>query len=255
MYEWFKPVKKTFLYHVNPGLKFLIIVGLLLIALLNQSNEFAWKLALFSFTSMIFLTGYPFYKLLLLNIPTFISMISTFITMLLFGRGEIIWWKWGIFKITEESFHFGLLLVYKTASFGFLSIILLLTTHFILLFYALMQQFKFPSKYAYSFIAAIRLVPMIIEEFQTRKNAMKVRRVPFSKGIRGLYERLSFFSVPLLAESIRRAQRVAVAMEAKQYQMGQTRTYYYATPYTKQDKIFLISFLLLFSLLLISVWY
>src|SRR5690606_17796014 len=99
-----------------------------------------------------------------------------------------------------------------------------------LLFYALMQQFRFPAKYAYGFLAAVRLVPVVIEEWQTRTHVLKVRGIAFSKGVKGAYERLKLYSVPLFAQSIRRAQRMAVAMEAKQFRMDQPRTYYHETP-------------------------
>lgn len=103
----------------------------------------------------------------------------------------------------------------------------------------MMQQFRLPSKYAYSFIASFRLIPAVTEELQIRRNALKVRNIQFSRGLKGMYERLQMYTVPLFAESIRRAQRIAVAMEAKQYQMGAARTYYYPTRYSLMDGIFL----------------
>src|SRR5690625_5784550 len=95
--------------------------------------------------------------------------------MSMFGKGINVWWSWGFIKISEESFYYCLLLGFKTACFGFLSLTFLLTSRPILLFYALMQQFKFPPKYAYSFIASISLMPVVLEELQTRSNALKVR--------------------------------------------------------------------------------
>jgi energy-coupling factor transport system permease protein len=53
--------------------------------------------------------------------------------------------------------------------------------------------------------------------------------------VRGVYERLKLYSLPLFAQSIRRAQRMAIAMEAKQFRMNQQRTYYYETSYSKID--------------------
>src|SRR5690606_25002267 len=130
-----------------------------------------------------------------------LSFISSFLTMMLFGKGDTVWWSWGLIKISEESFRYGLLLGFKTLSFGFLSLMFLLTSRPILLFYALMQQFKLPSKYAYSFIASIRLMPVIVDELLTRANALKVRGVHFSKGAKGVFERLKLFTVPLFAQS------------------------------------------------------
>lgn len=185
-------------------------------------------------------SGYSWRRLLLFSIPIVISLVSSTITMILFGRGEIIWWQWGIIKISEESFYQGLLLGFKAASFGFLSLIFLLTSRPIILFYALMQQFRMPAKFAYSFIAAIQLVPFIIDELKTRSNALKIRGVEFSKGIKGFFERLRMYTVPIFAQSIRRAQRLAVAMEAKRFQMGAKRTYYYPTSYAPIDAVFTV---------------
>ena len=101
-----------------------------------------------------------------------------------------------------------------------------------------MQQFKMPPKYAYSFIASIRLLPYIVEELHTRANALKVRGVTYSRGIKGAYERFRDFSVPLISQSIRRAQRIAVAMEAKSFQMSAKRTYYYPATFSALDGVF-----------------
>ncbi|WP_438318147.1 energy-coupling factor transporter transmembrane component T family protein [Sporosarcina sp. FA9] len=240
MLELFTPLKETWLYRVNPAVKFALFFILFLIVFFNQSFSFALNQAVFFGLLLYSFSGYSWKKLLLFSIPIALSFFSSTITMVLFGRGDTIWWSWGFIKISEESFFFGLLLGFKTMCFGFLSLAFLLTSRPILLFYALMQQFKMPPKYAYSFIASIRLMPVIVDELQTRSNALKVRGVLFSKGIKGVFERLKMFTVPLFAQSIRRAQRVAVAMEAKRFQMSARRTYFYPTKYSKLDAVFIL---------------
>src|SRR5690606_26657653 len=89
-------------------------------------------------------------------------------------------------------------------------------------------------------------MPMVVDELQTRGNALRVRGVQFSSGIKGVYQRLRMYTVPLFAQSIRRAQRVAVAMEAKRFQMGARRTYYYPTSYSRLDAVFVLLMLALF---------
>ena len=81
-----------------------------------------------------------------------------------------------------------------------------------------MQQVKLKPKYAYSFMAALRLIPIMMEEFQTIRNAMKVRGFEREKGIRSVYFKMKAYSIPLLSGSIRRAHRIAVAMEANDFQ-------------------------------------
>ncbi|MBO1005697.1 energy-coupling factor transporter transmembrane component T family protein [Pseudogracilibacillus auburnensis] len=240
MQEWFTPLRETWLYRVNPALKFALFFILLLFVLFNQNLTFTFNQMIIYGILLYGFSGFPLKRLLLFSLPIILSFISSAITMILFGRGEIVWWQWGLIKISEESFQYGLLLGYKTACFGFLGLAFILTSRPILFFYALMQQFRLPSKYAYAFIASIRMLPVIVDELQTRANALKVRGVQFSKGMKGHYERLQMFSVPLFAQSIRRAQRVAVAMEAKRYQMGAERTYFYPTTYTRMDVVFVV---------------
>lgn len=247
MLDLFTPLRETWLYRVNPAVKFIIFFALFLIIFFNQNVNFTLNQMIIYGLFLFLFSGYSVNKLLLFSIPIALSFFSTTTTMILFGRGEIIWWQWGIIKISEESFYYGLLLGFKTICLGFLSLIFLLTSRPMLLFYALMQQLKFPPKYAYSFIASIRLMPIIVEEWQARSNALKIRGVTYSKGFKGVFQRLRLYAVPLFAQSIRRAQRIAVAMEAKQFQMTATRTFYYPTTYAWIDLVFTVIMLLLFS--------
>ncbi|PIC76772.1 ABC transporter permease [Sporosarcina sp. P19] len=240
MFNWFTPKRETWLFRVNPALKFIVFFAFLIITLVNQSVPFAISQAVLYGIVFYVFSGYSLKKLSILSIPLVISFLSTGLTMLLFGKGEAVLWQWGLFKISEESIQHALLLGSKSLSFGFVGFTFILTIQPVLFFYAMMQQFRLPSKYAYSFIAAFRLIPAVTEELQIRRNALKVRNIQFSKGIKGLYERLQSYTVPLFAQSIRRAQRIAVAMEAKQYQMGAARTYYYPTRYNGIDMFFLL---------------
>ncbi len=61
-----------------------------------------------------------------------------------------------------------------------------LTTKPVYLFYSLMQQVNMKPKYVYSFMAAIRLIPLMIEEMKTLHHALKVRGVQKKWGERFL---------------------------------------------------------------------
>lgn len=239
MPAWFTPDRETWLFRVNPALKFMIFVLLLLITFFTRNLPFvSWLAVLFGILLYGF-SGYPIRKLVLLSIPLVISFASSAFTMMLFGKGDAVIWQWGILKISEESIQHGLLLGTKSLTFGVVGFTFLLTVQPVLFFYAMMQQFRLPSRYAYSFIASIRLLPLVVEEIQVRTNALKVRGITFSRGMKGLGERIQAYTVPLFAQSIRRAQRIAIAMEAKQYQMGAARTSYYPTSYSRIDVVFI----------------
>jgi len=240
MNELLKPLRETWLYRVNPALKFAVVMLLLIVALVNGRYDFALYQALAYAILLVLFGGYGFRKTLLFLSPFLFIFISSASSMILFGQGERVWWSWGIFKVSEESVYSGTLIGLKTISFGLLGLLFAFTSRPVLFFYALMQQFKLPPKFGYSFIASFRLLPMVVEEFRTRRDALNVRGVRYAKGVRGWYDRLRQYAVPLVAQSIRRAQRVAVAMESKRFQMQARRTYYYRTSYTKLDAVFLL---------------
>lgn len=104
-----------------------------------------------------------------------------------FGKGETTWWEWGLIHITEESFYRGLHLGFRALIFALLGLMFSLTTRPVFLFYSLMQQLKLKPKYAYSFMAGIRLIPIMIEEFQTIRQAMIVRGVEQRKGLANFF--------------------------------------------------------------------
>lgn len=238
MNHFFTPKRETWLYTLNPAWKFVIFMASLMVVLFTQQVDYAFYQMIANLLLLFMFNGYSCKKIVLLTAPFILIFVSSASTLILFGRGEVIWWQWGLIKISSESFYHGLLVGFKTLSFGALGLLFALTTKPILFFYALMQQFKFPAKYAYSFIASIRILPMVIEDFQHRSYALKIRGMRYKKGIRGWYQRLQAYAVPLLAQSIRRAQRVAVAMEAKRFHMEATRTYFYPTSLSRYDILF-----------------
>jgi len=238
MDQLLSPQRETWLYHVNPAFKFAVCVVLLILALMNRNIDMAlYQVGLFALLLVLF-GGHSLGKTLLLLLPFIFVFVSSSISMVMFGKGEQVIWSWGLIRISEESVRSGLLLGLKTLSFGLIGLLFALTSRPILFFYALMQQFRMPPKYAYSFIASVRLLPMVVEELRMRRDALCVRGVKFSRGVKGGYERLRQYVVPLIAQSIRRAQRVAVAMEAKRFQMQARRTYFYEMKYSRYDLLF-----------------
>jgi energy-coupling factor transport system permease protein len=183
-------------------------------------------------------TGYPFKSLMLFLLPFLVIFISTATSMIFFGNGETTWFKWGLIHITKESFFRGLHLGFRALNFALVGIIFSLTTRPVYLFYSLMQQLKLKPKYAYSFLAGVRLIPIMIEEFQTIHNALKVRGATEVRSIRGMFEKMKRYAIPLLSQSIRRAQRIAVAMEAKRFSGDKERTFYYEIGFSKYDTLF-----------------
>lgn len=162
-------------------------------------------------------------------------------TMIFFGQGTHILFKWHFLVISKESLARGCHIGLRTFLFSILSLIFVSTTKPVLFFYSLMQQLKLPPKFAYGFLAAFRILPMMYEEFHIIRAAMKVRGIEKNKGPKGQYHKIKRYAITLLAQSIRRAQRTAVAMEAKRFSLAKNRTYYYKTGVSSYDLIFLLT--------------
>lgn len=236
--NWLTPRRETWLHQVNPALK--LVTLMLLLLYLFFSRDLALYVTLIGcfLILLVCFSGFSLAKLALLHIPLVLAAISSAASLLLFGRGDSVIWQWGILKISEESIHSAALIGGKTLIIGVLGLILLLTTSPTLLLYSLMQQLRLPAKYAYSFMAGFRLIPIMIEEIVIRSQAIKVRRVQLGFGPRAVYDRMKLYIIPLLAQSIRRAHTIAIAMQAKQF--GQTRSYYYKTPIRRIDGLLIL---------------
>ncbi|MDX8366899.1 energy-coupling factor transporter transmembrane component T family protein [Bacillus sp. SCS-151] len=239
--------KETWLHKINPSLKLITMMILFLSVLLIHNINFMINYTIITLILFILFSGHPLKRVLLIFIPFIFIFVTTATSMIFFGKGDTTWFKWGLVHITEESFFRGLHIGFRALTFACLGITFALTTRPVFLFYSLMQQLKLSPKYAYSFMAGLRLIPIMIDEFQTIRYAMKVRGVESKRGMKGFYEKLRSYAIPMLSQSIRRAHRIAVAMEAKRFSQVKNRTYYYHISFSKFDISFVIYFVTMIS--------
>ncbi|UOQ85796.1 energy-coupling factor transporter transmembrane component T family protein [Gracilibacillus salinarum] len=230
----------TWLHRLNPSMKLMAFLVVFIGLLFIHNPNFLLYFIIGATLIYLFATGHTWKMIGLLALPLLIIFVSSATAMIFFGEGETTWYQFGLIHITEESFYRGLHLGLRSTVFGILSLIFALTTRPVYLFYSVMQQMKVKPAYAYSFMAGIRMLPIILEEFQTLRQAMKVRGVVFPRGVKGMYQKVKQYSIPLLAQSIRRAHRIAVAMEAKQFTKQTERTYYYKMVISLHDLLFVI---------------
>ncbi|WP_408009348.1 energy-coupling factor transporter transmembrane component T family protein [Pseudalkalibacillus sp. A8] len=247
---------ETWLHKINPTLKLFTMMILFIFVLFVHQLNWLINLTIGALILLWFFSGHPKKRISLLLIPFLIIFISTSSSMILFGKGDTTWVKWGLVHITEESFYRGFHLGFRALIFATLGLTFALTTRPVNLFYSLMQQVKLNPKYAYSFMAGLRLIPIMVEEFLTIRNAMKVRGVQQQRGLRAFYFKIKSYSIPLLSQSIRRAHRIAVAMEAKRFTGVGGRTYYYKLGFSVNDGIFVayLGVIILLGYYLSVVW-
>lgn len=238
--------RETWLHRVNPGVKLILSIGLFIVVVFTYNLNTMLFLTLGALLPLALLSGHPAKRLLLYTLPFLLLFVSSSLGMMMFGTGDTLWYHLGVIRITEESFYRGIHLGLRGVQVASVGLLFGLTTRPVALFYAMMQQWKVAPKYAYSFLAALRMLPVILEEFQTLRYAIKVRgkrkqRNPFTSW----YTTMRMIAIPLLAQSIRRAHRTAVAMEAKRFSMSRQRTYYYVSSYSRLDVYYILYWVVL----------
>lgn len=231
------PVRETWLHRANPSFKLVLCVVMFALVLLTDNINVLANATLMYVVLITAASGQPLRRLLLLSAPFALMFVSSATSMMFFGKGDTTWFQFGIVHITEESFYRGVHIGLKTVDMALIGMLFGFTTSPVAMFYSLMQQLRLSPKYAYSFMAALRLMPMVAAEYRTLQMALKVRGVRTPKGVRGWFVTLKRFSIPLLAQSIRRAQRIAVAMEAKRFSASAGRTYYYVLGWSANDAL------------------
>lgn len=237
------PHHETWLYRVHPGIKLIVFSLMFFVVIVVHNPNIMFNIMCGTLILLLW-SGHPWRRLLLYSLPFVLVFISTSTGMMMFGKGTTTWWSWGLIHITEESFYRGVHLGLRALTMAGIGLLFGLTTAPTNLFYSLMQSWRLPPKYAYSFLAAMRLIPILLEEFIALRQAHLIRG-----GTGGskwnLYTTMKRYAIPLLAGSIRRAQRISVAMEAKGFVSEHKRTYYYIVRYSYIDIIFICYFVLM----------
>jgi energy-coupling factor transport system permease protein len=240
--------RETWLHRVNPGVKLILSILLFIVVVFTHNLNTMLFLTIGALLPLALLSGHPAKRLLLYVSPFLLIFVSSSAGMMMFGNGENLWYHFGIIRITEESFFRGIHLGMRGMQVAAVGLLFSLTTRPVALFYAMMQQWKVAPKYAYSFLAALRMLPVILEELQTLRYALKVRGKRKQRNpLTSWYTTMRMIAIPLLAQSIRRAHRTAVAMEAKRFSMSRKRTYYYVSSYSKLDVYYSLYWIVLIA--------
>lgn len=94
-----------------------------------------------------------------------------------------------------------------------------------------------PPRYSYSLLAALRFLPTLETELAMFRTAHQIRGARGSGG-KELIRRWYRYAIPLLAGGIRRAERVALVMEAPGFHDRKDRTYFRSLRWHRRDTLF-----------------
>lgn len=106
---------------------------------------------------------------------------------------------------------------------------------------ALTAQLRIPYRFAYTAVAAYRFVPRSAAELTLIRQALRIRGVAPGRGPIAAGRRVLAGVVPLLASSIRHADRVALAMESRAFGAHPRRTERVPSRWRTADTLFAVA--------------
>lgn len=220
----------SILHRLDPRVKVTLLFFLILAIFLFDTPSAYGAISLLTM-GLAFASGVPLRTLLKSLRPLWWILAVTFLIHLCSTPGEKIAQIW-IFELTYEGLTKGFFLCLRLALLIFLSSLLTFTTSPLSLtdaMEALLKPLKIVGipahELAMMMTIALRFVPTLIEETDKIMKAQQARGSDFSSGhfFRRLYS-LTPVLIPLFISAFRRADDLAMAMEARCYRGGEGST-------------------------------
>ena len=251
----------SFIHRLDPRTK--ILSTLLLIVAVFLANTAIGYAALCAMVLFIILvSGLPFMLVLKSVKPLLFIIVLTLVLHAVMGQGEHVLYQWNFIKVTEEGLQLGVQMAMRLILLLMISSILTFTTSPIVLtdgIEALLRPFRVVGvpahELAMMMTIALRFIPTLMEETDRIIKAQTARGADFSGGnllVRA--KNMLPILVPLFISAFRRADDLAVAMEARCYRGGEGRTRMHQLAYRSGDVMAFVFAFAMIGLLAFLRW-
>ena len=227
----------------------------LFIFLLFWANNIQTNVLLFAFVfGLMYVTriSVAFYvKGLMIFIIAFTTLFQLFAT----SQGTVLYYWW-FFRVTDQGLMQAAIIFCRFLLIIFYSTVLTVTTTPLSLADAvekILTPFKIIKVPAHEIglmlSMSLRFVPTLVDDTNRIMNAQRARGVDFGEG--NLLKKIRSFIpilIPLFASSFKRADALAIAMEARGYRGGEGRTRYRNLQWKIKDTLAIVVILLLMLL-------
>ena len=235
------------LFRSDPRTKLLGVVLMMTLIFLAQKPIAMLALVLVT-TGLIMLSRVPVKQVLMGMRPILFILVFAFLLNLFTGTGEA-WLRLGPLTITDQGVWTAVRMAVRlTLLIMNTTLLLTLTTTPVMVadamekLFAPLRRFGFPAhEMAMMMSIALRFVPTLLEETDKIMKAQSSRGADYDTGgliskARGLVSVL----IPLFVSAFKRAEDLAIAMEARCYRGGEGRTRLKSLQYQKIDGVFVI---------------
>ncbi|OIK14390.1 cobalt ABC transporter permease [Bacillus sp. MUM 116] len=191
--------------------------------------------------------------------PIIWLVLFTFVMQLLFTKQGNLLFHIGPLKVYEQGLRMGIFISLRFFFLILMTSLLTLTTTPIEITDGLetilhpLKKIRFPvHEMALMMSIALRFIPTLMEETDKIMKAQIARGVEFSSGpIKERIKAIIPLLIPLFVSSFKRAEDLAIAMEARGYRGGEGRTKYRQLNWSNRDSIQIAVFVLLTILLIL----
>jgi energy-coupling factor transport system permease protein len=139
--------------------------------------------------------------------------------------------------------------------FALLSLVFFKSTEPQRLILSLVHQLHLNHRVAYGTMVGYRMLPSFQTDYRTIRVAQRVRGVREAGGFLHLWTRLRRYSLPLLTGAVRKAGRVAVAMDARAFGAFPGRSYRERVVVRRADWVFLAATGAVTAAIVVGLWY
>jgi energy-coupling factor transport system permease protein len=188
--------------------------------------------------------------------PLLLAAVGILITMVLFAadRSGAVLTVLGPFTVTTGMLTTALGLVLRVFAIALPGMIVFATTDPTDLADALVQNVRAPARFALGALAAFRMIPLLTQEWQMLSLARRARGIDAGRNPVAKLRLFASTAFALLVGAIRRGTRLAVAMDARGFDSGVTRTIARRQHFTAADTALLVGAAILsFGALTVSI--
>lgn len=242
------------LYRLNPLAKVIAVTPALALVALTTDPYAPLVLSALSL-GLLWSSRVPMYRALYALAPMLLVLLGFVVLYPFLIRRELVshtplLFQVGSVPIYEGAIAAGLRAGLRIIALVSLSLLFNLTTDVSDFVRALVQQARLPYRVGYSIMVALRFAPLLRYELELIRSAHRVRGIG-QPGLLGDFAQLRRAVVPLLASSIRRAERAALAMDGRAFGAFPTRTHFHTVRFAPADGAFILAFWALVALTLL----
>lgn len=249
----------SLLHRLDPRVK-LFGTMIFIFSLFIKTSLITYLIATIALLAMIKLSNVPLKYILRGLKAIFVLLLFTGIMNMLFTRGDTVYWQWHFITISREGIEKSGFMVVRLIYLVIGSSLMTFTTTANQLTDAIekafrpLNRFHIPvHEFAMMMSIALRFIPILTEELDKIMKAQAARCANFEEG--NVIQRVQSIVpilIPLFVSAMRRANDLALAMEARCYRGGEGRTKLYPLCYAKRDYAAYIVILLYFIIMIVA---